>query len=178
MFKNVRTYGSNSFNFFLFRRRPGTSLTAVTLWFCVCCIPEGLIAAAIARPRTVTLFMFNIIKYFIPLDKRQPAIADGDVNIANMDASIAITVSRTIEEPAYPIKEIAFEIYPWNNAWKIKQSTVGKYSSFFFFFDYLKHLYFWIWNICYFIWNVCIYYYYCNIAKNRGNTFDKKSSYF
>lgn len=96
---------------FLFRRRPGTSLTAVTLWFCVCCIPEGLIAAAIARPRTVTLFMFNIIKYFIPLDKRQPAIADGDVNIANMDASIAITVSRTIEEPAYHIKEIALEIY-------------------------------------------------------------------
>lgn len=52
------------------------------------CSILGLIVLAIPRlhSRVVTLFMFNIIKYFIPLTKsNQPATTGGGANIARRD---------------------------------------------------------------------------------------------
>lgn len=56
----------------------------------VCSILQGLIVVAIPRPRSqvVTLFMFNIIKYFILLTKsNQPTTSGGGggTNIAKRD---------------------------------------------------------------------------------------------
>lgn len=56
--------------------------------FYVCNILQGLIVLAIPRLRSqvVTLFMFNIIKYFIPLTKsNQPATTVGSANITRRD---------------------------------------------------------------------------------------------